>query len=100
MSKPLISTREGKTVVMELIILGIFAIVGVFLLKFLVGAGDISGRLPPPPSPYMGAPPMPGYGYYNPPPATKQPRVIKRKVIIMPEKTVRRHTKRKRRLRT
>jgi len=84
---------------MELIILAVFAIVGVVLLKFLVGMGEPSGRLPPPPSPYMGAPSMPSYGYYNPPPTPRQPRVIKRKVIIMPEKTVRRHTKRKRRLR-
>ena len=38
-----------------------------------------------------------GYGYYAPP-ETAQPKVIKPKVLIMPEKTVRKHKKRKRRL--
>ncbi|MBR9681493.1 MAG: hypothetical protein GOV00_01700 [Candidatus Altiarchaeota archaeon] len=96
-SNSLIRTKARMDVAMELIILGIFAIVGVLLLKFLVGAGDTSSRLPPPPSPYTS---MPGYYGANYAPPPRPPKVIKRKIIIMPESTVRRHTRRKRRLRT
>ena len=81
---------------MELIILGVFALIGVVLLRFLTGIGT-QQQLPPPPSPYTSQPAMP-YGFYAPPAMSQQPKVIKRKIIIMPEKIVRTRTTRKRRL--
>lgn len=81
---------------MELIILGVFALIGVVLLRFLTGIGS-SQQIPPPASPYTSRPAMP-YGFYAPPTIPQQPKIIKRKIIIMPEKIIRARTTRKRRL--
>ncbi|HDR53668.1 MAG TPA: hypothetical protein ENN60_03300 [archaeon] len=94
----------------ELIIMGFFALLGVLLLKLLTGGGRDAPEpppgmpFPPPeggPSPYSpDFVPMPMFGYYQvPPPPPTGPRIIKKKVLIMPERIIRKATHRKRRLR-
>ena len=116
MGKVLIGSSDVGSVSIELFIMVFFALLGVFLLRLIVGSGGQSdgpppGIMMPPPGPMMPPPgpspydanyaPIPMTGYYAmPPPRRGKPKVIKRKVIILPEKIVRKHTRRKRRLRT
>ena len=75
----------------EVLILVVFALVGVFILKLLMApeTPPQGPAYPPPPySPYMAPPPMP-YGSYYP----VKPKPVKKKIIIVPESTVRRKRK-------
>lgn len=88
-------------VAVEVLILVFFALIGVVLMKFLMGDGSEQsfsrppmpppGPYSPPQSPYSGyAPYPPAEGYYMSPPPKKK------KILIMPESTVKAKKRRRR----